>query len=39
LILLDQLIEEFGVAALEPLGEGHGIVGHLCGEEKNRPRW
>jgi hypothetical protein len=34
LILLDQMIEEVGVAALEPLGEGLGIVGHLSGEEK-----
>jgi hypothetical protein len=39
LILLDQLIEEIGVAALEPLGEGFVVVGHLYGEEKNRPRW
>jgi hypothetical protein len=34
LILLDEMIEEVGVAALEPLGEGLGIVGHLGGEEK-----
>jgi hypothetical protein len=39
LILLDQLIEEIGVAALEPLGEGLVVVGHLGGEEKNRPEW
>jgi hypothetical protein len=37
LVLLDQLIEEIGVAALEPLGEGLVVVGHLGGEEKNRP--
>lgn len=35
LILLDQLVEEIGVAALKPLGEGLVVVGHLCGEEKN----
>ena len=34
LILLDQLIEEIGVAALEPLGEGFVVVCHLGGEEK-----
>jgi len=28
LILLDQLIEEFRVAPLEPLGEGLPVVGH-----------
>jgi hypothetical protein len=39
LILLDQLIEEIRVAALEPLGERLVVVGHLCGEEKNRPQW